>query len=140
MNEIFSMSGAARFVVFGPRGIRKYEYKNLIVDAGKNVVRDLLNSGSGLALSRIALGTGTTAATAADTGLEAQTFIKNITEKVVSSKQVLCKMFIRTGDISGTFNEAGLFAGTTLFSRIVLGTAIVKASDESLYVEWEINF
>lgn len=139
MNETFSMSGTARFVVFGPRGIRKYEYKNLIVDAGKNVVRDLLNAGSGFALSRIAFGTGTTAATAADTGLENQTFIKNITDKVVSSKQVLCKLFVSTGDVSGTLNEAGLFAGTTLFSRIVLGTAIVKASDETLYVEWEIN-
>jgi len=140
MDEILKMSGAARFVVFGPRGIRKYECKNLIVDAGKNVVRDLLNAGSGLALSRIAFGTGTTAATTADTGLEAQTFIKNITEKVVSSKQVLCKLFVSSGEVSGTFNEAGLFASTTLFSRIVLGTAIVKASDETLYIEWEINF
>lgn len=140
MNETLSMSGTARFVVFGPRGIRKYEYKNLIVDAGKNVVRDLLNSGSGLALSRIAFGTGTTAATAADTGLEAQTFIKNITNKVTSQNQLLCKLFVSTVEVSGTFNEAGLFAGTTLFSRIVLDTAIVKASDETLYAEWEINF
>ena len=139
MNETFSMSGTARFVVFGPRGIRKYEYKNLIVDAGKNVVRDLLNAGSGFALSRIAFGTGTTAATEADTGLEAQTFVKNITEKVVLSKQIICKLFVSTGDFSGTFSEAGLFASTTLFSRIILTTPIIKASDETLYIEWEIN-
>lgn len=140
MNEDFKIKGRLTAIVIGPRGIRRHQQSNLIVDTGKNLVRDLLNSGSGLPISKISLGTGTTAATAADTALEAETFSKNITQKVLSAKQILCKLFVTTSEVAGTFNEAGLFAGTTLFSRLVLGTPIVKAPDESLYLEWEINF
>ena len=140
MNENFTINGRVTIIVIGPRGCRRYVKNNLVVDAGKNLVRDLLNGGSGNAISRIALGTGTTAASASDTGLESQSFIKNITQKVISTKQILSKLFITTSEISGTFNEAGLFASTTLFSRVVLDVAIVKASDESLYLEWELNF
>jgi len=140
MNEDFRIEGRLTAVVIGPRGIRKHQQSNLIVDAGKNLVRDLLNSGSSFAISKIGLGTGTTAAAATNVALESETFNKNITQKVISAKQILCKLFVATSEVTGTFSEAGLFAGTTLFSRLVLGTPIVKAADESLYLEWEINF
>lgn len=140
MNDPFIMKGKVKIKIEGKRGTRTYEQNNLIVDSGKNVVRDLLRAGSGIALSRIALGTGTTSATVSDTGLETQVFIKNITSKDVADKTLLCKLFVTTTEVSGTFNEVGLFAGSTLFSRIVLLTPIEKAADETLYLEWEITF
>ncbi len=140
MNETFEIKGKITIEIFGPRGKRVIKKDNLIVDVGKNTVRDLLANGTGNGISRMALGTGTTAASASDTGLEAQSYIKNISAKEISNKKIKARTFFTSGEVSGTFNEIGMFCSTTLFSRVVLGTAIVKAPDESLLLTWEITF
>lgn len=140
MNEPFEIKGKITIEISGPRGKRVIKKDNLIVDVGKNVVRDLLANGTGNGISRMALGTGTTAASSSDTGLEAQSYIKNISTKEVSNKKITARTFFSSIEVSGTFNEIGMFCSTTLFSRVVLGTAIVKAPDESLLLTWEITF
>ena len=140
MNEPFEIKGKITIEISGPRGKRVIKKDNLIVDVGKNVVRDLLANGSGNGISRMALGTGTTAASASDTDLEAQSYIKNISTKETSNKKITARTFFTSGEVSGTFNEIGMFCSTTLFSRVVLGTPIVKAPDESLLLTWEITF
>ncbi|HPD38941.1 MAG TPA: hypothetical protein PK411_11420 [Mesotoga infera] len=140
MNEPFEIKGKITIEISGPRGKRVIKKDNLIVDVGKNVVRDLLANGTGNGISRMALGTGTTAASSSDTGLETQSYIKNISTKEKSNKKITARTFFASGEVSGTFSEIGMFCSTTLFSRVVLGTAIVKAPDESLLLTWEITF
>lgn len=128
--------------------LRTEETHNLFVDAGLNMLRDFLNVGAVTGLNRFAIGTGTTAVTAADTLLVTEVFRDQFTQKTTASKQLTVKYFLASGSANGnTITEAGIFGNGatntansgTLFAR-VLQTADAKTSAEAWTFSWIFTF
>lgn len=123
--------------------LSRQEHHNLVVDAGLNAVRDFLDAGTGNALSHFALGTGTTAATAADTTLDTEVFRDAFVGTATSNKTLTISYFLNSGDANGnTLSEAGLFDDPTtgtMFARVLLSPAIVKTSSIAVTFTWTIN-
>lgn len=124
--------------------LRTEETHNLFVDAGLNLLRDFLNLGAGTGLNRFALGTGTTAVTAADTLLQTEVFRAAFTQTTTANHQLTVKYYLAAGSANGnTITEAGIFGNGatdtansgTLFAR-VLFTADAKTSAEAWTFSW----
>ncbi len=121
------------------------EKNNLIVNAGLNLVRDLV---SGLAAvpaspSHVAVGSGSTIENAAQTDLVAQISTRvaaTITEP--ADYQIKYAITLAAGSHTGNWYECGIFnAATTgtMLSRVVFGL-LTKASGDSFTVEYTISF
>lgn len=128
-------------VVTGERVV--HAGRNLITDAGRNVIRDLI-LGNGRIPSAIATGTGTTAAQLSDTALETEVFRAEIQRRASTNKVATMQLLIGTGDANGnTLTEYGLFDNTVasapnLVARIVSGT-IVKTVSIQVTVTWSLT-
>lgn len=128
--------------------LRTEETHNLFVDAGLNLLRDLLNSGAVTGMNRFAVGTGTIAVTAADTLLQTEVFRGAFTQTTTATKQLTVKYFLASGSANGnTITEAGIFGNGatdtansgTLCAR-VLQTADAKTSAEAWTYTWIFTF
>lgn len=117
---------------------------NLVVTAGRNLIRDLLKGDSAATLTHFALGTGSTAVTAADTTLQTEVFRDTLTQKTASAAQLTCTYYLATGSANGnTLREAGLLtasSGGTLYARVVLASAIAKTASISVTFTWDLTW
>jgi hypothetical protein len=115
---------------------------NLVVLAGRNLVRDHLITGATPVLSHMAVGTGTTAANAADTTLEAEVHRDLITATNTSDGELELLLFLGSTVANGEdITEAGIFTsgfGGTLFARTTF-TAITKTASVSVTFTWTIT-
>jgi len=122
---------------------REYRQSNLIVDGGKEYAAKRFCGSVGF-LDKIAIGTGTTAASASDAGLENQVLADNAPygpALLMDDPTQLYLNSILDGRVwSGTINEAGLFGSDILFSRLVLDSSYALAGDEVLQITWTISF
>ncbi len=124
-----------------------YEFKNQIVTAGHNLLRDFLKGNTVTGIGYVALGTGTTAVANTDTKLYAEVYRTTLTDIAVEDGILHLYFFVPSAAISGTFTELGLFANGatatlntgTLFSRTVPSTAISKTSLQALTIQWDIT-
>lgn len=118
------------------------ECHNLVTLAGRNLVRDFLNSLSPSSLSHFAIGTGTTAPTANDTGLQTEIFRDIFTKRTSSSGKLQSQYYLASSALNGnTLAEAGLFnaaSGGTLFARVTY-PGISKNSSIAITYTWDIN-
>jgi hypothetical protein len=133
----------------GGKVIREFDTPNLVVSAGKAGVASRINGDGGLAaFTYIALGTGATAANAADTALQtessgsgadrASATASRVTTTVTNDTAQLAKTFSLTGSFA--FTESGVFnaaSGVTLLCRQTF-SAINVISGDSLTVTWKI--
>ena len=117
--------------------------KNLVVDAGLNLIRDLLDGDAVAGLTHMAVGTGTAAAAASDTALGTEVHRGAVTQRVSAAKQLVVKWFVNSTSANGsTLAEVGLFnaaSGGTMFARAKLATAITKSSAITVQIIWTIN-
>ena len=144
------LKGHVRIEVKNSKGqvIRVYEKDNLIVDAGKNLLRDFLKGDAVSGLTRFALGTGTVDASSGDTKLGNEVYRQAFSDIAVENGLLRLTTFISSTATSGDFTELGLFGNGaddtvdsgTLFSRVVYSTPVSKSSTESLTVQWDISF
>jgi hypothetical protein len=124
--------------------------RNLVVDAGKAGVASRINgSGGEAAFTWIAIGTGATAANAADTTLQteintsggqrANGAVSRITTDTTNDTAQVVVTFAFTGSFAVT--EAGLLnassAGTLLARQVF--SAVNVANGDSLQVTWKID-
>ena len=115
--------------------------KNLVVNSGLNLIRDMVAGDFHKAPSHLWIGTNTTAAAATDTTATITApYKKIITARTRMDKSVSIQTFIGTSEGNGvTYNEAGMvttFNGTdTLFARTVI-TPIVKTASISVTLTW----
>lgn len=121
------------------RRLSRRRFSNLAVLVGRNQVRDALY-GSGITPpSRFALGTGSTAVTAADTALEAEVWRDVFSTKTVAAGTVTFKYFLSALTANGnTLREAGLFNAASsgeMFARVVF-TEIEKTSAITVLFAW----
>ena len=119
------------------------DVKNLVVDSGLNLIRDRLAGTSALFPTHLAVGTGSTAASAAQTTLVTEVFRDALTSTTTASKAVTFKYYLASGSANGnTIREIGLFtasSGGTMVARAVLASPIVKTSSVTATFTWTLN-
>lgn len=112
-----------------PEFIYNVETHNLVVDAGLNLIRDLLGITSGVTgLNRYAVGTDNTAVAAGDTTLGTEVFRGAFTDKILTAKTLTLKLYISSTEANGnTLVEAGLF-GDDATDSADTGTLYARAT------------
>ena len=125
------------------RFVARIVSRNLVVLAGRNLIRDRLQAGAVAALTHFAVGTSNAAVTSGDTALQAEVFRDTITQFVNGSGILTVKYYLATGSANGnTLAEAGLLnasSGGTLFSRVVLASTIVKTTSITVTFQWDFT-
>lgn len=121
--------------------------KNLVVDAGLNLLADGLN-GDDIEINRVALGDTSTAAAAGDTALGNETIRKAPSSKTVSGNEIFVSTFFTASEANDTHEEVGHFVGGTntkdsgtLYSRITSNEAAdlphTKTDTDSLTIDYK---
>ena len=136
------------FEKVGERLILRRDTGNKIVNTGLNLGLDfLIGSGSPLGIEYLALGTGTTAAAAANTTLQTETYRETVDTKVRVGQIITVTTTLGTTEGNGnTFTEAGMFgngASTTpnsgtLITRTTFAGVAKTASNQFVW-EWTIS-
>ena len=122
--------------------------KNLVVNNGLNLVRDLLG-GNALPPSHIGVGTGTTPVVASDSAIETEVFRSLITRRIPSPQSIRFQLFLGSGEANGnTLTEAGIIetgvqngsAGDPglLVARVVY-SPINKTSGLEVTYNWDLD-
>lgn len=135
--------GTLDIVVRGPDGNIKDEKKveNLIVDTGLDYIASRMNGTSESVMSHMAVGTGSTAAAAADTALGTELNRQSLTSTTVTDNALAYVASYAAGTATGSLTEAGLFNASssgTMLCRTVFGT-VTKAADDSMTITWTIT-
>ncbi len=115
---------------------------NLVVNTGKDLMRDLLNGDAVGGLTKFKLGSSGTAAVVGDTGLIAQFLSDTITQKTKTAQKLTVKYYLSSLNGNGnTIREAGTTnALDVLYARYVLVTPIVKTVAVAVTFTWEFSW
>lgn len=143
--ENLKATGALRVVVTDQSGsvTRDVEFKNLVVSAGLNYIVSRMKDATATAMSHMELGTGTTAAAAGNTALEAVIAGSRtaLTSSTVSSNSITYVATFGAGVGTGAVTEAGLFnassAGTMLCRTVF--PVVNKQAGDSMVVTWTVT-
>ena len=95
----------------------------------------------GIAVTKLKLGTGSTAPTAADTDLETPTVddILVATRTLIGDDTVELKFFATDLQVpADTYHEVGLFVGDQIFARSIITPAFTKASGVDTSIQYHI--
>lgn len=143
--ETLKASGALRVVLTDANGNVKedVQLKNLVVNTGLNFIVSRMKDTTATAMSHMELGTGTTAAAAADTALG--TAISGsrqaLTSTTVSSNTITYVASFGAGTGTGAVTEAGIFnassAGTMLCRTVF--PVVNKQAGDSMTVTWTVT-
>lgn len=124
--------------------LQRQEVHNLVVTAGRNMLRDFLNGDVVTGLTHFALGTGTTAVIATDTTLGTEVFRDAFTSTAEDTAKLTIRYYLASGDANGnTLAEAGLFtdpAAGTMYARAILASTIAKTASLAVTFTWELTF
>lgn len=128
---------------FYKNGVLVREEKNLVVDTGLNVIANRLIGVSKNPITHMAIGTGTTAANAADISLEIPKAARIPASSITAVNGVVTVIATFTGAThAGSITEAGLFNALTLgelVSRVVFAPYVLGSSD-ALTITWTLTF
>lgn len=146
INEGIKAKGHIKFELFDENGEKKLhrEIDNVVVTVGKTYLATWLAAASqaGMFMQYIALGTGTTAASAADTALQTE-LATRVAGTITSSGAVWQNQAtFGAGVDTGAVTESGLLTASssgTLFAHQVFAV-INKAAGDSLQVTWTVTF
>ena len=143
--EALKATGALRIVVTSAEGQVKedVQVKNLVVNTGLNYIVSRMKDATATAMTHMELGTGTTAAAAADTALG--TAISGsrtaLTSTTVSSNTITYVASFAAGTGTGAVTEAGIFnassAGTMLCRTVF--PVVNKQAGDSMTVTWTVT-
>lgn len=137
------VTGSVNVVVRGEDGAVKQEFTvpNLVVDSGLDFIASRMKDASATAMSHMAVGTGTTAADAADTALETEAARVALTSTTVTSNAVAYVATYPAGTGTGALTEAGILnaaSGGTMLCRTVF-SVINKGAADSMTVTWTVT-
>jgi hypothetical protein len=118
-------------------------HRNLVVNAGLNLIRDFLDGDAPTAPTHFGYGTGTNAVTAGDTALQTQVARATFTTKTSNAQQQVFTFYLGSATANGnTLAEAGIFnaaSGGTMLCRVKLSPTIVKTASIAVTFTWTIN-
>ena len=139
INEHLTMTGA---LTVEKNGEVVHRIKNLVVTAGKDLVASRL-AGGGSDVTHMAVGSGTTAAAAAQTALSSQVDRNALTVSggTAVNNTVEYASTWNAGDGTGALTEAGLFtasSGGTMLARTVF-SVVNKGASDTITITWTIT-
>jgi hypothetical protein len=120
--------------------------RNLVVTVGRQHIADQMASQAAAAMSHMAIGTGTTAADAADTSLETELDRNALTSKSQGAGTDAHKVTYvgdwAAGDGTGAITEAGIFNSASAGDMLCRTVFAVKnkASGDTLTLTWVLTF
>ena len=145
-NEVISVKGDVTVELWSTDGHLKHreDVRNLVTTAGKNFIVRKMN-GDSETIDKIAIGSGSTAATLADVSLATElarsslqfTFVDTVETNVI---RYICTFAESIG--TGTIREVGLLSNSTtpkLICRTVLTTPFTKQATDYLVVNWKLQ-
>ena len=130
------------------RPLRVVREKNLVVLAGRNLLRNFMNGDVVTGIERYAIGTNATAAVAGNTTLGTEVFRAIPTQKIKSDGVLTVKLYVASTEANGnTLREAGPFCNGatatlnsgTLYARAV-HTAVVKSAAVAIVYSHDLIF
>jgi hypothetical protein len=140
--ENLKVTGAVAIRVFDKTGALKQEQtiENLVVTTGKEYIASRM-TGTPTAMSHMAVGAGTTAAAAGDTGLGSELGRVTFESNNVSNAVVSYIAAFPAGTGTGAISEAGVFnasSGGTMLCRTVFAV-VNKGADDAMSITWQIT-
>ena len=121
--------------------IETREVKNLVVDAGLDYIASRMKDATATAMSHMAIGTGSTAAAAADTTLGTEADRNALTSTTVTDNAVAYVASFAAGTGTGAITEAGILnasSGGTLLCRTVF-SVVNKGASDSMTITWTVT-
>jgi hypothetical protein len=147
LNEKLTVTGQVCIQIFDAQGNLKdtRDIKNLVVTAGKTFIASsmLKTTNSPAAMTHMGLGTGTTAAAAGDTALQAAISGSRVTfSSATSSANVVTYVAsFPAGTGTGAVTEAGIFNDPTtgtMLCRTVF-SVVNKGANDAMSITWQIT-
>jgi len=117
------------------------EIPNLVVTAGKGYVTSRMKDATTTAMSHMAVGSGATAAAAADSALGTEAGRVALTSSTVSGSGITYSATFTAGTGTAALTEAGIFnanSGGTMLCRTVFSVINKQASD-SMTISWLVQ-
>ena len=147
LNEKLTITGQVSIQIFDAQGNLKdsRDIKNLVVTAGKTFIASsmLKTTNSPAAMTHMALGTGTTAAAAGDTALQAAIAGSRVTfSSATSSANVVTYVAsFPAGTGTGAVTEAGIFNDPTAGSMLcrTVFSVVNKGANDAMSITWQIT-
>ena len=145
ISDNLQMRGRLTIVVTAPDGSVKDEQtvENLVVTTGKNYVASRMAGTSANVMSHMAIGTGSTAAAAADTTLGTESARVSLTSTTNNNNDVVyvATFPANTPASAAAITEAGLFnasSGGTMLCRTVFAQ-VNKQTADALTIPWTVT-
>jgi hypothetical protein len=147
INENLKLSGQLNIVLKDKAGNVKEEreLKNLVVNAGLAYIASRMTGTDKAVMSHMGLGSGSTAAAAADTDLGSllgsREALDSTTISGTNDEKVVYVSSFEAGDATGAVTEAGIFnaaSGGDMLCRTVF-SVVNKAADDTMSVTWTIT-
>ena len=142
INDSFKVTGDVAIQIFDRYGNLKEtrEIKNLVVTVGKEFIASrMVNTPT--AMSHMAIGSGTTAASAAQTTLVTELGRVTLGSSTATGVKVTYVANFPAGTGTGAVTEAGVFnaasAGTMLCRTVF--AVVNKGADDAMSITWEIT-
>ena len=142
IQDNLKVTGNLKVQIFDKTGALKEEreLKNLVVTTGKTFIAARM-VGTPTAMSNMAVGSGSTAASASDTALGAELGRVALTSATSATTVVTYVATFGAGVGTGSVTEAGIFnassAGTMLCRTVF--SVINKGADDAMSVTWQIT-
>ena len=117
------------------------EVPNLVVTSGKAYVASRMKDTTLSAMSHMAIGTGTTAAAAANTAVGSEADRNSLSSTTVSNGTVTYVATFGAGEGTGAITEAALLNGSsggTMLCRTVFAV-VNKGSQDSMTITWSVT-
>jgi hypothetical protein len=117
------------------------EINNLVVSAGLNYICSRMKDATDTAMGYMAVGTGSTAASAGDTTLGTEADRNAVNSITVSSNTIEYVASWAAGDATAALTEAGIFndaSAGTMLARVVFDT-VNKGANDTLTITWTIT-
>ena len=142
IQDNLKVTGDLKVQIFDKTGTLKEErlLKNLVVTTGKTFIAARV-VGTPTAMSNMAVGAGTTAASASDTALGAELGRVALTSSTSALNVITYVATFGAGVGTGAVTEAGIFnasSGGTMLCRTVF-SVINKGADDAMSVTWQIT-
>lgn len=144
-NEQIKASGALKILVTAADGTVKHdqEVKNLVVTTGLGFIASRMRDATASVMSHMAIGTGSTAAAAGQTGLGTESARVALASTTVTGNQVTYVATFPAGTPATltAITEAGIFnAGSagTMLCRTVFA-AVNKDVNDTLSITWTVT-
>ena len=144
MKNRIKLVGKILIELFGPDGQLKdrRKVKNIVTNTGKQAIIDRLQGNTPAVSDYIAIGTGATAAVAADTTLQTEVARSQGALSQPDAYTDRCIFTFAAGTGTGTIAEAGRLnaaAAGTLMGRQTF-TGVVKTASDSLQITYDFTY